>query len=52
VPDSAVADGGGLLVLAGLLEGEAHAVAEILALDATSVLVAERLAVRHEGAPL
>src|SRR2546421_6620048 len=52
VPDSAVADGGGLLVLAGLLEGEVHEVAEILALDATSLLVAEYLAVRHDGAPL
>ncbi|MGH9244520.1 MAG: hypothetical protein ACRD29_09420 [Acidimicrobiales bacterium] len=46
-----VADAGGLLVLAGLLEGVEHAVDEILALDATSLLVAEYLAVRHEGAP-
>ena len=52
MPDSAVVDGGGLLVLAGLLEGELHQVAEILALDATSLLVGEYLAVRHEGAPL
>jgi|SRR5437588_6381786 len=52
VPDGAVADGGGLVFLAGLLEGEVHEVAEILALDATSLLVAEYLAVRHEGAPL
>jgi hypothetical protein len=51
VPDSAVVDAGGLLVLAGLLVGQAHDVAEILALDSTSLLVAEYLAVRHEGAP-
>ena len=46
-----VADGGGLLVLAGLLEGVVHAVDEIVVLDATSLLVAEYLALRHEGAP-
>lgn len=49
--DSVVADAGGLLVLAGLLEGIEHQADEILALDATSLLVAEYLALRHEGAP-
>ncbi len=49
--DSVVADAGGLLVLAGLLEGIDHQADEILALDATSLLVAEYLALRHEGAP-
>lgn len=49
--DSVVADAGGLLVLAGLLEGIEHPTDEILALDATSLLVAEYLALRHEGAP-
>ncbi|MBW3614494.1 MAG: hypothetical protein KY439_04185 [Actinobacteria bacterium] len=49
--DSVVADAGGLLVLAGLLRGLGHEVDEILALDATSLLVAEYLALRHEGAP-
>lgn len=49
--DSVVADAGGLLVLAGLLEGIGHEADEILALDATSLLVAEYLALRHEGAP-
>lgn len=49
--DSVVADAGGLLVLAGVLEGTRHAVAEVLALDATTLLVAEYLALRHEGAP-
>lgn len=49
--DSVVADAGGLLVLAGLLEGIGHQADEILALDATSLLVAEYLALRHEGAP-
>lgn len=49
--DSVVADAGGLLVLAGLLEGMEHQADEILALDATSLLVAEYLALRHEDAP-
>ncbi|MFZ1488828.1 MAG: hypothetical protein WAS51_02725 [Ilumatobacteraceae bacterium] len=49
--DSIVADAGGLLVLAGLVEGIVHEADEILALDATSLLVAEYLALRHEGAP-
>lgn len=49
--DSVVADAGGLLVLAGLLEGIKHEADEILALDATSLLVGEYLALRHEGAP-
>lgn len=46
---AAVADAGGLLVLAGLLEGIAHSVDEIVALDATSLLVAEYLVLRHDG---
>lgn len=49
--DSVVADAGGLLVLAGVLEGVMHVVDEVLVLDATTLLVAEYLAVRHEGAP-
>lgn len=48
--ESVVADAGGLLVLAGLLEGIGHVAGEILALDATSLLVAEYLALRHDGA--
>lgn len=48
---AAVADAGGWLVLAGLLEGLVHEVDEVLVLDATSLLVAEYLALRHEGAP-
>jgi hypothetical protein len=51
VHDSVVADAGGLLVLAGLLEGIVHEADEILALDAMSLLVAEYLALRHEDAP-
>jgi hypothetical protein len=51
VHPSVVADAGGLLVLAGLLEGVWHQVDEVLVLDATSLLVAEYLALRHEGAP-
>ncbi len=48
--DSVVADAGGLLVLAGLLDGIEHETDEILALDATSLLIAEYLALRYEGA--
>lgn len=49
--DSVVADAGGLLVLAGLLVGIRHETDEILALDATSLLVGEYLALRHGGSP-
>ena len=48
---SVVADAAGLLVLSGLLEGVSHQADEILVLDATSLLVAEYLALRNEGAP-
>jgi hypothetical protein len=51
VHPSVVADAGGLLVLSGLLEGVLHQADEILVLDATSLLVAEYLALRNEGAP-
>ena len=47
----AVADAGGLLVHAGLLEGVEHEVNEILALDATSLLLAEYLVLRYETVP-
>lgn len=49
---AAVADAGGWLVLAGLLDGVAPEVGEVLVLDATALLVAEYLALRHEGAPV
>lgn len=45
-PAELVADAGGLLVLAGLLEGEPPEAGEVLALDATSLLVAEWFPVR------
>ena len=48
---AAVADAGGLLVQAGLLEGDPIEVGEILVLDATALLVAEYLVLRYEGAP-
>lgn len=48
---TAVADAGGWRVLAGILEGLDHEVDEVLVLDATSLLVAEYLALRHEGSP-
>lgn len=51
VQPTAVADAGGWLVLAGLLEGLVHDVDEVLVLDATSLLVAEYLALHHAGAP-
>lgn len=47
----AVADAGGLLSAAGIVEGLRHDVIEYVALDATTLLVAEFLAVLHEGAP-
>ena len=47
---AAVADAGGLLVLAGSLEGVVHDVHDVLALDATTLLLAEYLAIRHEAA--
>ena len=46
-----VVDAGGLLVLSGLLEGVTHEANEIVALDATSLLLAEYLTLRHEGRP-
>lgn len=49
--DSVVADAGGLLVLSRALEGTVHDVGEVLALDATTLVLAAYLAVRHEGAP-
>lgn len=48
---SAVADAGGLLTAIGVVEGLQHDVLEYVALDATTLLVAEFLAVLHEGAP-
>lgn len=49
---AAVADAGGWLVLAGLLDGIAHEVDEVLVFDATSLIVAEYVALRNEGAPV
>lgn len=46
-----VADAGGLLSAAGIVEGRRHDVVEYVALDASTLLVAELLAVLHEGAP-
>lgn len=46
-----VADASGLLVTAGLVEGIAQDAAELVALDATALLIAEYLVLRHEGAP-
>lgn len=46
-----VADPGGLLVLAHVLEGVRHDVDEIVALDLSALTVAEYLVLRHEGKP-
>jgi len=48
---SVVCDAGGILAVAGVLEGESPSEAEILALDWSSVTVARLLAARFEGRP-
>lgn len=47
----AVADAGGLLSAAGIVFGHPHDIVEYVALDASTLLAAEFLAVLHEGAP-
>ena len=47
--ETAVADAGGLLSAVGIVSGLRHAVREYVALDATTVLVAEFLVLLHEG---
>jgi hypothetical protein len=49
MPRSVVCDAGGVLVVAGALEGVAPAGAEILALDWTAITVGRFLTARHEG---
>lgn len=46
---TAVADAGGLLTAIGVVDGLRHDIVEYVALDATTLLVAEFLAVLHEG---
>jgi hypothetical protein len=48
---TAVADAGGLLTAAGIVDGLRHEVTEYVALDSATLLVAEFLAVLHEGRP-
>ena len=48
---AAVADSGGLLTAAGIVEGLRHDVTEYVALDAVTLLLAEFLSVMHEGRP-
>jgi|SRR4051794_40145586 len=48
---SIVCDAGGVLVIAGALEGAAPGDAEILALDWTALTVGRFLGARHEGNP-
>lgn len=49
MPSSVVADAGGVLVVAGALDGLAPAGVEVLALDWTAVTVGRFLAARHAG---
>jgi hypothetical protein len=51
MPPSVVCDAGGVLVVAGALEGVAPRDAEILALDWTAMTVGRFLTARHEGQP-
>ena len=48
---TAVADPGGLLTAAGIVEGLRHDVIEYVALDGATLLLAEFLVVLHEGHP-
>jgi hypothetical protein len=48
---TAVADAGGLLTAAGIVDGLRHDIVEYVALDATTLLLAEFLVVLHEGHP-
>ena len=48
---SVVCDAGGVLAVAGVLEGDAPPSSEILALDWSSVTAGRFLAARHEGRP-
>jgi hypothetical protein len=52
MPRSVVCDAGGVLVVAGALEGVAPSGVEILALDWTAVTVGQFLAARFEGNPV
>ncbi len=49
---SLVCDGGGVLVVAGILVGQAPNDAEILALDWTAVTVGRFVSARYEGNPV
>lgn len=51
MPSSVVCDAGGVLVVAGALEGVAPRDAEILALDWTAMTVGRFLSACHEGQP-
>jgi hypothetical protein len=48
---TAVADSGGLLTAAGIVEGLRHDVVDYVALDAATLLLAEFLVILHEGRP-
>ena len=49
MPHSIVCDAGGVLVVAGALEGQAPNDVEVLALDWTAITVGRFLAARYEG---
>ena len=48
---TAVADAGGLLTATGIVEGLRHDVVDYVALDATTLLIAEFLVLLHERRP-
>ena len=51
MPRSVVCDAGGVLVVAGALEGDAPTNVEVLALDWTAITVGRFLTARREGSP-
>jgi hypothetical protein len=51
MPRSIVCDAGGVLGVAGALEGQAPTDVEVLALDSTAITVGRFLAAHHEDSP-
>jgi hypothetical protein len=49
MPRSVVCDAGGILAMAGVLEGSVNTDVEVLALDWSAMTVGRFLAMRHEG---
>ena len=51
MPSSVVCDAGGVLAIAGVLEGTVPVDAEFLALDWSTMTIGRFVAARHEGSP-